>query len=82
MTSIAEEHELLTDLLSALGDRNSALGTYLRSLSKEQLKDFFGSKSSWFLQRGIRELSRLENYEICATFFELLNEKKEMQVME
>jgi len=68
-------HNTLSELLKALTNRDSALGTYFRAISKEAIKDLFRNESSQFLEQGITELVHLEDYEICAAFQELLHER-------
>lgn len=69
-------HNTLSELLKALTNRDSALGTYFRAISKEAIKDLFRNESSQFLEQGITELVHLEDYEICAAFQELLRERE------
>lgn len=70
------DQELVSELVRTLESKNSALATYFRSLSKSQLKDLFRNESSRFLNRGIKELLLMENYELCAVFRELLDERE------
>jgi len=76
MPSTIHEIELLEELIKALENKNSALGTYFRSLSKEQMKELFKNESTLFLTRGIAEFLNLEDYELCAVFREILDERE------
>ena len=74
--------DILWELISALENRSSALGTYFRSLSKNEIKELFKEESIAFLRQGIAELVYLEDYEICAAFCELMEEKQGKLVFE
>ena len=76
MPPSVHEKDLLRELVRALENKNSALGTYFRSLSAEDMKDLFRKESSSFLSRGMHALSHLEDYEICAVFRDILNERR------
>jgi hypothetical protein len=80
MPSTLNDQELVVELVRTLESKNSALATYFRSLTKVQLKDLFRNESSRFLRRGINELLVLENYELCAVFRELLDERESVAV--
>jgi hypothetical protein len=81
MPSTLNDQELVVELVRTLESKNSALATYFRSLTKLQLKDLFRNESSRFLKRGINELLLLENYELCAVFRELLDEREALAVV-
>lgn len=69
------QQNILTELVSALKNRESALGTYFRAITKEAIKDLFENESVEFLQQGIVALVHLEDYKICVAFSELLAAK-------
>lgn len=81
MPSTLNDQELVVDLVRTLESKHSALATYFRSLTKVQLKDLFRNESSRFLKRGINELLIMENYELCAVFRELLDERESVAVV-
>lgn len=80
MPSYVHERDLLSDLVGALKNKNSALGTYFRSLSRAEMKELFSKESSSFLLRGISALSHIEDYEICAVFRDILDERKNVEL--
>jgi len=77
MALLAQDNYLLTELVKALETESSALGTYFRSLTKQQFKDIFRHETDAFLKKAIHELMNLEDYEFCASLRELLDERSQ-----
>jgi hypothetical protein len=82
MPSIFNDQEIVLELVRTLENTNSALATYFRSLSKQQLKELFKNESDAFLQCCISQLIVLENYELCGVFSGLLSERQQTSLNE
>jgi len=74
--SFFKDQELLDALVNALKTESSALGTYFRSLPRGEIKDLFCNESDRFLECGINAMVHLEDYELCAVFREILDDRK------
>lgn len=74
--SRARNKKMLKELMFELSNESSTLGMYCRALPKNEIKDLFRNEGSEFLKEAIERLKALEEYEFCAAFHELLEEKE------